>query len=292
MIIAAITATAVLAGCQRSATDQTKSQTVVRVNGDEITTHQISFALSRMNAGPADEAKTREVAEQFVDQQLLLQKAMENGLQRDANVMRALEQTRREVLAQAYLDRAVGHAPPPSSAEIEEYYRKHPELFAQRRQYELQQLTVDKTLPLNELERQVYASSSISDLGKRLQAKGALLERENVSLPAEKIDLELLPKLYRMKPGERVVLDKPDQHLVVALVASELQPMSASEATPFIEQYLVAAQREERGLQELKRLRALAHIEWVGDFSRKPTTVTEDGATAQAVQTNVNHRVE
>src|SRR5687767_368011 len=74
------------------------SQAVARVNGDEITIHQVNYGLARVNTDePIDQRLSRRVADQYIDQQLLLQKARESNVQRELAVMQALEETRRQV---------------------------------------------------------------------------------------------------------------------------------------------------------------------------------------------------
>lgn len=257
-----------LNGCQGQPTLESGAEAVVRVNNEEITLRQLNYVLAHLpEAQRHDEILVGKIVEQFVDQQLLLQKALENRLDQDPDVMLALEQTRRQVLAQAYMDRVSGAAPP-GKDEIRAYYREHPELFAQRRIYRLQQIVASKTLPFAELQIRAQGTGAASELVKWLQERRQLIGVETSLSPAEKISAEILPRLNGMKKGERLAWETPEHHVVVVLLGSSMQPLTEAEAAPLIKEYLIAEKRKARGQEELVRLRQMATIQWLRESVR------------------------
>ena len=212
------------------------------------------------------------IVEQFVDQQLLLQKALENKLDQEPNVILALEQTRRQVLAQAYLERVSGGGPAPDEDEIKAYYRKHPELFAQRRIYRLQQIVVSKSLPFPELQAMTHSAMATPQLIQRLQDRKSLVGVETSLSPAEKISTEILPKLHVMKKGGRLAWETPEHHVVVVMLNGTVQPFTEAEAAPLIKGFLFNEKRKARGQEELARLRQSATIQWLGESAQRPSS--------------------
>src|SRR5687768_10183106 len=94
----------VMAGCSKhEEAGKGSTQVVAKVNGNEITVHQLNFALSR--AGKIDQAQLKpaseKVLQQMVDIELLKQKAIDAKLDRDPNVLQVLEATKQQLLAQA-----------------------------------------------------------------------------------------------------------------------------------------------------------------------------------------------
>ncbi len=266
LVVMLLLAGTTLSACDRSGEPPAGAgQALVRVNGDEITLHQINYVLARLPKGQtADPELMRKIVEQYIDQQLLLQQALESGLHRDADVVQTLEQVRRQVLAQTYLERAVGAVAPPSEKEIDTYYRRHPELFAERKRYRLQQWEVGRTAPPAELARLVQASNvRAPQLIGWLKARNALASVQHVTLPAEQLPLELVPRLHGMKRGERLVWNRPEGTRVLVLVGTESQPLDRRQARAAIEKYLLAETRRARGDQELQRLRDQARVEWL-----------------------------
>ena len=120
-------------GCEKKDDTKVATQVAARVNADEITVHQINDVLARnQNITPefATQAK-REILDRLIDQQLTKQKAIENKLDRSPKVMRAIEAAKSEILARAYQEQLAESLPRPVPVEVHEYYKQHPELFAQ-----------------------------------------------------------------------------------------------------------------------------------------------------------------
>lgn len=138
-----------LAGCgdkKAETADEEKpaSQVVAKVNGSELTVHQVNYALQRIPNLDAEQSKAASlrVARNLVEQELLVQKALEDKLDRDTNVVQALDAARRQILAEAYMSRKLGTPAEPTDAEVSEYFTQHPELFAQRKIYRLQEIAI------------------------------------------------------------------------------------------------------------------------------------------------------
>src|SRR3954465_3943505 len=94
---------AFLAGCGPAAADRAGEQLVARVNGVEISARQVRPG----SAGIA------QAGEKVIDRELLVQRALESGLERDPQVAAQIDNARREVLAQAYIERAARAAAKP-----------------------------------------------------------------------------------------------------------------------------------------------------------------------------------
>ncbi len=81
--------------------------------------------------------------EALVDRQLLVNEAVHEKLDRDPNVVRAIERAKAQILAQAYLQSKLSSAAKPvQGRDRTPIMRAHPELFAQRRMFEMRQFVV------------------------------------------------------------------------------------------------------------------------------------------------------
>src|SRR5262245_36926444 len=118
-----VLADAVLAACGKGEDKKVASQVAAKVNGYEITVHQVNSALARQNVRPerAEQAK-RQILELLVDQQLARQQALERKLDRTPNVVQALESSRNEILASAYLQQIAASQPPATPEEVKKFY--------------------------------------------------------------------------------------------------------------------------------------------------------------------------
>ncbi len=259
-----------LAGCG----DEKKAVTQVaaKVNKEEISVHQINNVLGRAGNLPPEQMKlaSRQVLDRLVDQELLVQKATEKKLDREPKTMQAIETARRDILARAYMESTVATLAKPTPAEVGEFYAKRPELFSERRLYNLQEITAggkpDELLP--RLQEQLGKAKSLAEIAAWLKGQNIPFNGNATTKAAEQLPLELLPRFHQMKDGQIGVVPSKDGVLIVQLMASRAAPLDQAAATPFIEQFLMNQKKIETSNKELKQLRDVAKIEYLGEFAK------------------------
>ena len=168
---------AALPGCESATAERAPGQLAAKVNGTEISVHQL-----RNTGAPANQA-----LEKVIERELLVQQAIRTGLDRDVQVAETIDNARRQILAQAYIDRvAAGGAV--SREEVHAFYAENPALFAERRVYRL---------------------------------------RETRLLPAERIPLAQLTRLSRLTAGDTARFDEGEVELLYAEEAPLSEPEAA-----------------------------------------------------------------
>jgi EpsD family peptidyl-prolyl cis-trans isomerase len=251
---------AALGGCERVSADRAETQLVARVNGVEISARQV-----RTGGAPG----VAQAVERIIDRELLVQKALEAGLERDPLVKDSIDNARRQVLAQAYLDHAAGAAARPSREEVRAFYAENPALFAERRIYRLRELVVSANAEMTEwLRAQAARSSDLDQLAAWLKARNARFSAATETQAAEELPLAFLPRLSRMKPGEIAVFGTSLGATVIQLTHAEDAPLGPEQSQALIEQFLAGKKRLEIAAAEVKRLRESARIEYVAQFKR------------------------
>ena len=280
-------AAAALSACGKSGGGkEPATQVAVKVNGDEISVHQVNQALGRAGPLSAEQsaAAGKKVLEQLIDQQLLIQKSLEKKLDRDPEVLSAIEASRRQILSQAYLERSVAAGvAKPGPEDIKKFYAAHPELFAQRRVYRFQELSIaGAPAQLAELREQVGKTKNLNEITVWLQAHQMRYNANMSVRAAEQLPQELLPRIAQMKDGDIGFNEAAGGATVVQLAASQTIPMGEQEATPFIERFLLNQKRTEMASGELKQLRESAKVEYMGDFVKSAAAKPADGKAAAA----------
>ncbi|MGV3583180.1 MAG: EpsD family peptidyl-prolyl cis-trans isomerase [Methylophilus sp.] len=261
----------VLAACgDKSAEHKSSTQVVAKVNGDEISVHQVNLQMSR--AGKLTEEQSKEVSKKvvakLVDQQLLLQQAEKDKLDRDPQILQILEASKADILAQAYLERVASKAQKPSSAEIDAFYNEHPELFSKRRIFRLQELVVNAPKEkLEAVQLGVKDQKSINDVATWLKDNNYPFDVNSNVKPAEQLSGNMLKILQPLKDGNFIVVNTGRGLNVVNLAASQDQPITKDKATPVIEQYFLNKNKKELVSKEVETLRSQASIEYLGEFS-------------------------
>jgi EpsD family peptidyl-prolyl cis-trans isomerase len=153
--------------------------------------------------------------------------------------------------------------------EVRAFYAENPALFAERRIYRLRELVVSAPAEMIDVLRAEAASArDLEQVAAWLRSRNAKYSSDDLTQPAEQLPLTFLPQLARMKRGEIAVFATPLGASVIQLVHAEDAPLSEQQATPLIEQFLAGRKRLETAAAELKRLRELATIEYLGEFKR------------------------
>lgn len=286
LLIATGLAGGLLAGCGAHK-DHAASQTVAKVNRDEITVHQVNFLLKQRAVAPEDAASaSRQALEQLIDQQLAIDRAEDQRLDRNPDVMQQIEASRREILTSAYFQKLSAAAPRPTAEEIRAYYDAHPGLFAQRRIYNLQEIDVQATPAQVDAVKAAFAArKGFADFVAYLNASGLLLRPNQGLRSAEELPLANIDDFAAMKDDQSILLPLPGGIQVVHLVASRSEPRSVAQASPAIEQFLRNERKRKIIADNLQALRGAAKIEYVGAFSEaaaKPVTAPPPPVTEVA----------
>lgn len=256
-LIALMLLSALPLGCQRAEATR-PAQLAAKVNGAEITVYP-SQPGAQLNASQA--------LETIIDRELLAQKALAAGLEREPAVAQSIDHARRQVLAQAWIERTSGAAAKPSAEEIRAFYQENEALFARRKIYRLHELSV--SLPpemLEVLRAEAARADDLDALGAWLRARNARFSEVHLTQPAEQLPLRYLPQLARMKEGDIAVFVSPIGATVMQLIHASDAALTEQQAAPLIEQFLAGRKRLEVAAAEVRRLRDSARIEYVGEF--------------------------
>ncbi len=271
-----------LGACDRKDVEKPASQIAAKVNNGEISVHQINYILTRTNVGantPETAPKIRrEILDRLVDQELAVEQAIEKKLDRSPDVLMAIENARREILARAFVEQITAALAKPTIDEAKKYYTEHPQLFAERRIYNIQEIVLPADAGVaDELREMLNSGKPMEDIANWLKGKDIKFAGGSAMRPAEQIPLELLPKIHSLKAGQGLIMQGPQSITVMRLAASQSVPVSEDVALPRIQQFLANQRGAEVAKQEFKELKAKAKITYMGDFAG-----TGDAAASQA----------
>ena len=285
MSVMALASAVLLVGCGDK--KDKASQTAAKVNKDEITVHQINFVLQQQrNLKPEQaEAASKQILERLIDQQLALQKADEQKVDRDPRVVQALEASRREIIARAYLEKVGEAATKPTPEEIKKYYADKPALFSERRVYSIQEIAIEaKPEQVGTLRDKLTESKSINEFVEFLKANDYRFSGNQAVRAAEQLPLNSLDTFAKMKDGQAVLAPSPNGVQVVVLAGSRSQPVNEEQARPAIEQFILNERKRKLVEDDVKAMRAAAKIEYVGKFAggaaSAPAATSATSATA------------
>lgn len=270
LMLSALAVAIPLSGCGDKSDAKAATQVAAKVNGAEISVHQINAVLAKASGVTSENAPRarKEVLDRLIDQQIAVEQAIAKKLDRNPDILLSIESARRDILARSYLEQIASAQPKASDEEIKRYYDEHPDLFAKRRIYSLQEVAIPKNgVPLEDLKGLLSSGKSLEEIAGWLKNKGIPARGNSGIRPAEQLPLEILPKVAQMKDGQTALIDGPQQAYVMHVAASQAAPVDDAAARPLIQQFLQNQRNTKAIAEEMKKLKDSAKIELVGDFA-------------------------
>lgn len=277
-----------LSACGKKDDKAAATQVAAKVGSEEISVHQINQVLSRSNTAGATpeavQAMSREVLEKLIDQQLAVDQATEKKLHRSPEVVAQIEAARRDILTRAYMQQVAASLPKPSPEEIKKYFAEHPQLFSQRRIFNVQEIVIPAAPGIADQLR-AYASTNkpIEEIAAALKSKDIKFNGGSATRAAEQIPLDLLPQVHALKDGQSTVLENGKSVTLLHLVSSQTAPIDEASAQSRIEQFLSNQRTNEALVANIKQLRANTQITYMGEFAKAPESAVANTPAVPAI---------
>ncbi|MBN8488122.1 MAG: EpsD family peptidyl-prolyl cis-trans isomerase, partial [Burkholderiales bacterium] len=227
-------ATLLLAACGNDK-GKPATQAAARVNDGELTVHQINQLLEQQRGLKPEQvaAASKDALERLIDQELVLQQALENKVDREPRVVALIEAARRDLIVRAYVERLGETITKPSTDEVQAYYNAHPGLFANRRVYTLTEVNVQASpAQVDEVNAQAQASKTPGALLEWLKAKGLEHGANQSVQAAEALPLGVVEAVAATPVGGVLVLPRPQGTKLVFVEAARPEPVSLERARP------------------------------------------------------------
>lgn len=287
MALAAVGLGLMLAGCGNKENKQVATQVAAKVGAEEISVHQVNQVLQRASTGGASpeavQRMKREVLEKLIDQQLAVEQATEAKLHRSPDVVNQIEAARREILVRAYMQKVAGNLPKATEEEVKKYHDDHPQLFAQRRIFNVQELVVTAGPGVEgQLRRFAGGGKSIEEASAWLKGQNIAFNSGGATRAAEQLPMEVLAQLQGVQDGQSIVLSAPQAVTLLRVVSSQLAPITQADAMPRIEQFLSNRRTAEAVAANLKQLRESTAIVYMGEFGGATSANAPSAAPAKS----------
>ena len=257
-----VVAVAGLAAC--GSKDKKAGQSLVKVNGEEITVLQLNDELRRagVQAGQ-QEAASKQLIESLIDRQVILDEAMRNKIDRSPEVVQAIERAKAQIIAQAYLQSVTSKVAKPSKAEIDDYFQKHPEFFTKRMEFDLQQLVIANKNFSDELKLFIDSAKSLDEVAEWMDRHGVPYARGQVIRSTADLPQPAVAKLLELPKGQLFIVGEGNNRMLNIITVIKDSPVTATNAAPQIEQFLTNKKMKEAVEVEIAHLRSLAKIEYL-----------------------------
>jgi EpsD family peptidyl-prolyl cis-trans isomerase len=250
-----------LSACNKRPT--TQGATLVKVDGEEITARELQEAQENIDG---KRAAGDEALEALVDQTLLRNAALHMNLESDPQVEAAIANAKSRILAQAYLARKAAQSGAPTQREIDDYFAKHPERFAERKLIEFNVLALEGADKNEEFKHTVDAAKTLDDVAAWLDGRNLPYARSHLVRSSADLPAALAQRLRTIGIGgksEPLTIVDGANTLVVEVAGVTASPIGREEAQQRIVRELLEHKSQEIAKAEVARLRSVAKLDYL-----------------------------
>jgi peptidyl-prolyl cis-trans isomerase C len=146
-------------------------------------------------------SEIREIIDRWVETELLFQKAMQEGLDRDPELAESLRQMQRQVLADEFLQRELKNRVRVSNDEILAYYRQHTDEYTQ--EVHIRHIVLNSAEEAEQVLQQLRAGGDFRTLARQYSTDPSASEGGDLGfLGKGAMNPAFEPDVFRMAPNE------------------------------------------------------------------------------------------
>jgi len=258
-----------LAACENKAEQANgKSQIVAHVGKEVVTTQELEneFRWENIPVGKqSDPESIRKVLNDLVVRKYLLQQAVDARLDREPGVLLDMLRSREQVLANAFMARAVA-SKPPGKADIDDFVARNPLKFAGRKLLAVEQVG----FPLGPGSQTVVdgarTARSLDEVEQQLTAAGIPHARQAGLLNSGELPQDVAAAMLGKRAGDLFFLRSGANGVLFQIKSEEPRPLGGEAANELARQLMRAdALKAEAGVAGMS---AKLEAKFEGDYAR------------------------
>jgi EpsD family peptidyl-prolyl cis-trans isomerase len=231
-----------LAACNRGGEGSAPTgQVIAKVGGEEITQRELTAELNGFTS--QDEATTKKAQQAalqaIVNRKLLAHAAEEAGVKKSADFQLMQHRADELMLAQAYEQQIASKLPKPSPQEVQQYIAQHPNTFAERKIFVLDQIKIPRNTDRKVLDR-LKPLHSNDEVEQMLLSAGVDYAREPATLDARSAPPALTDQIVRLGSKEPFVLPSGDAITINQVTETRTAPFTGTAATALAQKALMS----------------------------------------------------
>ena len=263
-IVLAIALAFASSACQKKAS----GQTVAVVNNEEITASDLNAELSNENVsatGSTQQARAQAL-QNLIDRRLLAEQAKQQGLDKSPDFINQQRRATEDLLIKMLLTKQINTAQVPSPAEISQFQASHPNMFANREIWTLDQLVFPLQKDPTVLAK-IKAAQTLDAVAQALTAAGVQFNKGTRKLDTGIIPPNIFTQLNQLKPNEPFVVPGPDKQVASVITAREAAPVTGDQARTLALAGMKREQIQKLVQDRVKSLKASAKIQYQPGFA-------------------------
>jgi len=252
-----------LGGCTKKA----EGQVVAIVNGEEISQQELNAELAGRNIpeGIDKKALMRQVLQRVIDRKLLVQRAKDQGIDKDPEYLTQRRRLDENLLVSLLGKKAAAGIKIPDAATIDKFIADNPQMFAQRTRYSLDQLQFD--LPPDPKRLSVLEKDkTLAEVAASLDSLGIKYVRGTSVLDSATTPPALLGQITRLPPGEPFILPAGGKVYASVITGQQSSPTPPEVARPAATEAIRRRDLADISTKTIKQARDVAKIEYQPGF--------------------------
>lgn len=182
-------------------THKRSADALAQVNNAELAEEDVRQLIPADYRESVTGAEIHAILKRWVETELLYQHALQEGLDRDAETAKTLQQMQRQILADEYLQRELRKRVRVSAQEVQDYYEKHSDEYNQ--EVHLRHIVVNSAEEARQVLAELRAGSDFRSLAQRYSVDPSGPRGGDLGFLAKgAMNPAFEPDVFRMAPGE------------------------------------------------------------------------------------------
>jgi EpsD family peptidyl-prolyl cis-trans isomerase len=268
LVLLAVLSLSLSACNDKKSTPSAESKVGVKVNGQAISVAELAVK-SGHDVSNKQQAISEPKMKQMVDMELMHQAAVQSKQDTDEEVVARIAISTRTILAMAYMEKLLAAIGNPTDTDISDYYNNNPARFAERKEYQIQEFSVQPPPgKAAEIQAQLGKNKNAQAFDQWLTGNNISHDSTPVSVTSDRLPDDVLQKLKDVPVGGTAVVGNDAQMNVLFVLAEQpQQPIALAQAKQAISNMLLEKRKKEALDNSLKQLRDKAKIEYVPPYT-------------------------
>jgi EpsD family peptidyl-prolyl cis-trans isomerase len=262
-----------LCACDRDAPKTPTGQVVAAVGGREITRRELQTEMAGLTAAtPAVQKEQQRAAlQRLVQRAILVNAAKEQGIDKDPAFALLAQRANDAVMVQMLERKAVASVPPPSGEEVAQFLQTNPDMFAQRKLFDVEQIRMARPSD-PKIIKQLEPLKTMDEVAAFLTKQNIPFQRGTNVMDAVGQDPKLLKAIIALPPGEVFILSSRSEVFLNQIRNVRTVPFEGKPATQHALNLLKAQRSREVVARQLRGYLAKAQpsVRMSAEFTPAP----------------------
>lgn len=231
LVTAVAAAALAVSGCGGKGGKLDKGQVVASVDGEEITIFELNAELQGSQVPPGTDRKLAEqmALQRIIERKILAKVAREQKLDKTPTFLIQQRRADELILTTMLRDKIAGGIAQPTDAEIAQYQAAHPDRFAQRKIYAIDQVVFAPPSSAAKL-KEFAPLKTLEQLTAKLSADNVQFRRAPSQIDTAMLPPDIAGKIAALPPQEMFILPSQQGLTANIITSTTVLPVPADQA--------------------------------------------------------------